>query len=87
MPPANHRRTSKTKKSAAVLTKEVQMNVNDLIAAHLASKGATKCAPAHAHGNEMRGAGRRHVAKVRAQWANDNETPLKVGQVRQGEVA
>lgn len=58
------------------------MTQQEMIAAHLATKGLTRCAPAHAHGNEMRAAGRRHVAKVRSRWANDNGVALKIGQVR-----
>jgi hypothetical protein len=58
------------------------MSHAELIAAHIASKGVTRCAPAHADGNELRGAGRRLVAKHRALWANDNGVALKIGQVR-----
>jgi hypothetical protein len=58
------------------------MTQQEMIAAHIASNGVTRCAPAHADGNEMRGAGRRHVAKVRSDWANDNGVALKIGQVR-----
>lgn len=63
------------------------MTQQEMIAAHIAKNGVTRCAPAHAHGNEMRNASRRHVAKVRATWANDNGVALKIGQVRQESVA
>jgi hypothetical protein len=58
------------------------MSHEELIASHLASKGVTRCAPAHALGNEMKGASRRHVSKVRRSWSETNGVALKLGQVR-----
>jgi hypothetical protein len=58
------------------------MTQQEMIAAHIAKNGVTKCAPAHAHGNEMRGASRRHVSKVRGRWSETNGVALKIGQVR-----
>ena len=59
------------------------MTIDEFIAAN----GVTKCAPAHAQGNEAKSGLRRHVAEKRKDWSADTGVALGVGMVREGEAA
>ncbi len=51
----------------------------------IATNGVTKCAPAHAQGNEAKSGLRRHVAAKRRDWSNETGVALGVGMVRENE--